>query len=381
MNYGNCKEENNRGGCPVDIMSGKPDLTLVEVDDPDLARYDLYLSGWNRQSPAPTDSAVAIHHPQGDAKRITFEYDPATITYLTRSSSRDDTHITVEWDAGTTEGGSSGGPLFTGSQRIVGVLSAGGRGCEIQDWFGRIALGFENGNYTPDGFQRPATLADWLDPTDSGTQTLDGRNLAADSIPPARASNFRVAEVTPDSVTLRWEAPGNDRMTGTADRYLLRYQVNTPIRSRSDFEQSTPVSTVPSPKSAGTSQSATVGVSPDSSYYFALVAQDEVRNASPLAVTDRDVTPTPGLRVVTPPAPNPARSQSRVSFAVREEQPVRVTLYDPLGRRLRVLRDETVRPFRRQTVQVDLSSLSSGVYFLRIRGQRAARTARIAVVK
>jgi lysyl endopeptidase len=322
---------------------------------------------------------VSIHHPQGHAKRITFEEDPAVLSGL--SSSQNDTHIKVDWDAGTTEGGSSGGPLFNASERIVGVLSAGGFGCEIQDWFGRIGPGFENGNYIPDGRQRPTTLADWLDPANTGTQNVDGRNLARDTIPPAPVSNFRASTITPDSVTLRWIAPGDDRMTGTADQYLLRYRVNAPIQSRSNFEQATPIPNVPDPEPAGTPQAVTVSVEQDSSYYFALVARDRVKNASPLSVTERDVTPTAGLRVVSPPAPNPARSQSNVAFVVRERQPVRVELYDPLGRRVKVLLDETIPPFRRQRLQANLSSLSSGVYFLRIRGRNEARTEQIAVVK
>ncbi|MFB6098824.1 MAG: T9SS type A sorting domain-containing protein, partial [Salinibacter sp.] len=243
------------------------------------------------------------------------------------------------------------------------------------DWYGRLAAGFNNGDY------RDATFADWLDPTNTGAKTVSGRPLVQDSIPPARPLHFRVATVTPRSVTLRWTAPGDDGRSGTAATYLLRRLKRTPIETKADFERATPVTNVPAPKPAGSPQSVTVSVNPDTSYYFALVALDGAKNASPLSATDRDATPVSTLRVLTPPAPNPARRRSTLEFVVKERQTVRIALYDPLGRRLRVLFDDEVPPFRRQTLRTDVSSLASGVYFIRIRGATTARTVRIAVVR
>jgi hypothetical protein len=46
-----------------------------------------------------------------------------------------------------------------------------------------------------------------------------------------------------------------------------------------------------------------------------------------------------------------------------------------------VLLDKEVPPFRRQRITADVATLASGIYFLRIRGETAARTERVSVVK
>jgi len=93
------------------------------------------------------------------------------------------------------------------------------------------------------------------------------------------------------------------------------------------------------------------------------------------------VTPVSALRVTTPPSPNPSRERTRLRFVVEREQTVRAALYDALGRRVTVLLDEEVPPFRQQRITTDVSNLASGIYFLRIRGETAARTERVSVVK
>ena len=103
----------------------------------------------------------------------------------------DSTHLRItDWDLGTTEPGSSGSPLFSPEQRIVGQLHGGGAACgnNLSDWYGRLAVSWNAGGTAA------TRLRDWLDPVDGGaTQVLDGRD--------ALEAPFTVA-VTPDSATL-----------------------------------------------------------------------------------------------------------------------------------------------------------------------------------
>jgi len=155
-------------------LGGGSDFTLVELDQLPDPSFDVYYSGWDARAEVP-DAATAIHHPGGDQKSISFEFDPLTITsYLETASPGTGTHLRVEdWDLGTTEGGSSGGCLFDkGTGFCVGTLSGGFAACgnHEPDWYGRFAR-----HWTGDG--TPGTrLSDWLDPLDTGALFLDGKN-------------------------------------------------------------------------------------------------------------------------------------------------------------------------------------------------------------
>ena len=82
-------------------------------------------------------------------------------------------------------------------------------------------------------------------------------------------------------------------------------------------------------------------------------------------------------------SPNPARRQVTVRFAVPSETageaPVRLRLYDVLGRQVR-----TVRPpasAGRHQTQLSVQGLASGVYFLRLRAGDETRSTRLTVVR
>lgn len=147
------------------------DFALIELDDEVPAEYAPFWSGWNAQS-GDFASVVAIHHPGVEEKRISFE-DQATQTtdYLGTSVPGGGTHIrVVDWDLGTTEGGSSGSPLYDPNHRIVGQLHGGYAACgnNESDWYGRISVSWNGGGSSA------SRLKDWLDPTNSGTLVLDG---------------------------------------------------------------------------------------------------------------------------------------------------------------------------------------------------------------
>lgn len=144
---------------------GGSDWTLLETDDPIPAEYSVYLSGWDRRDQG-APSNVAIHHPRVEEKRISFDDDPSTVTsYLSDTPNPNGTHLRIgQWELGTTEGGSSGSPLFNPEKRIIGQLSGGYASCSsiTQDWYGRMYHNMNTG------------LAQLLDPGNTGVEFIDG---------------------------------------------------------------------------------------------------------------------------------------------------------------------------------------------------------------
>ena len=146
------------------------DTLLLELDDPP-SPFGVFYAGWDRSAAEPVRSTV-IHHPNTDVKRISFDFDRATTTaHLDTEPKADGDHLRIgDWDMGSTEGGSSGAPLFNRDRRVVGQLHGGFAACDEPraDWFGRLSVAW-------DGNGRPGTrLSDWLDPLDTGSLVLDG---------------------------------------------------------------------------------------------------------------------------------------------------------------------------------------------------------------
>lgn len=81
-----------------------------------------------------------------------------------------------------------------------------------------------------------------------------------------------------NSVTLTWTTPGDDSLSGTASQFDIRYSTS-PI-TLANFASATRWTTgVPAPAAPGTSQSVLVtGLTPTTTYYFAIKTGDEVPN-------------------------------------------------------------------------------------------------------
>ncbi|MFN9755605.1 MAG: trypsin-like serine peptidase [Planctomycetota bacterium] len=148
------------------------DFTLVELNSAPNLAWGITHAGWNRGTAAPT-SSTAIHHPSGDVKKISFENAASTITsYGGTTSPGDSTHLrVVDWDTGTTEGGSSGSPLLDQNKLIVGQLHGGSAACgnNLSDWYGRLAVSWTGGG------TNTTRLSNWLDPINTGATTLATR--------------------------------------------------------------------------------------------------------------------------------------------------------------------------------------------------------------
>jgi hypothetical protein len=103
-----------------------------------------------------------------------------------------------------------------------------------------------------------------------------------------------------------------------------------------------------------------------------------VRNAwdlgvfAPTVVEAEGPPEVPGLAVGDP-YPNPFTDRLAVRFSVPEAMPVRLALYDVLGREVAVLAEGVHEPGEREAV-LDASALPAGVYFVRFEaaGERRA---------
>ncbi|MDM8158366.1 PKD domain-containing protein [Labilibaculum sp. K2S] len=159
-------------GSSLLATTSRLDFTLLELSVMPPASYSPYYTGWDRSGRVPTNT-TCIHHPQGDVKKISADYDaPLTDSYSDKKYTFDtNTHwLILEWDLGTTEGGSSGSPLFDENHRLIGDLTGGEANCDnpVYDYFAKFSESWAN--YSEANQQ----LKFWLDPLNLGVETLDG---------------------------------------------------------------------------------------------------------------------------------------------------------------------------------------------------------------
>jgi hypothetical protein len=84
---------------------------------------------------------------------------------------------------------------------------------------------------------------------------------------------------------------------------------------------------------------------------------------------------------VKAPYPNPVHRQATLEVTVREKQPIQVQMYDVLGRRVRTLYAKEMEGQQTRQIQIRTEDLSSGVYFVRVKGKGFAETRRMTVVR
>lgn len=170
------------------------DFTLLELSQRPPGEYNVYYAGWDVRKQGH-GSSVTLHHPNADAMKISYDKDPTVEPtslpgdlndYLLESNYR-----IAKWDIGTTEGGSSGCPLFNSSKKLIGVLSGGLASCGDSIGYnvetGRVIFslnGNENDYFSKTYFawdhysSNDKQLKYWLDPLSSGQLAIGGLNSA-----------------------------------------------------------------------------------------------------------------------------------------------------------------------------------------------------------
>ena len=170
-------------GDPIHTLSGaimkahydSLDFALVELDDLPPPDFRPYYAGWDRSSVLP-DSSVTIHHPLGNIKKISIDYDVPEYVTFSSSSVKNPTNGSfniLRWDEGVTEVGSSGAALFNMKKQVIGTLSGGAAYCgsPVDDYFARFAMQWDFSSDTT------KQLKHWLDPLGTGTLLLSGKQF------------------------------------------------------------------------------------------------------------------------------------------------------------------------------------------------------------
>lgn len=153
-----------------ELLSGfaGSDFALFELRDQPTGEMGITLAGWSRENNPPINTVVGIHHPAGDVMKIAIDGDPPAVQTITGIPN---SHWFVDdWDTGTTEGGSSGSPLFDQNGRVIGQDHAGDgfQPCNADKgtFYGRIWRSWTGGGTAN------TRLRDWLT-NDPNVMTTD----------------------------------------------------------------------------------------------------------------------------------------------------------------------------------------------------------------
>ena len=171
-------------------VQGGSDFKLLQLEEDVPDTWNPYYNGWSRSSRA-AEHGVSIHHPSGDAKKVsTFVTETTTATFSGGLAGGFWRTIWAETQSGhgVTEGGSSGSPLFDQDGLIIGTLTGGGASCSsptLPDFYGKFYR-----HWQANGETETTSLQPWLDPENEDPLVLYGYD-------PNAKTNFVKVDIIP----------------------------------------------------------------------------------------------------------------------------------------------------------------------------------------
>ncbi len=306
------------------------DFALLELSVVPPKIYEPYYAGWDRIQEY-SDTSVCIHHPAGDIKKISKDYDTLGISSFSGYDGHKHWQV-KEWDQGTTEGGSSGSGLFTTEGLLIGTLSGGEASCDYNynDLFCQFYHEWDD--YNPSDEQLKA----WLDTFKFDPLKMYGYDpyLNVELPKPLNLTVFQDSQF----VEIIWEEPQNK-----PDKYLI-YRNLQKIAEVDEFV------------SVNDTLSET-GVY----VYFATAVFDgkESKPSNMQSIVFGDTSATPKITEIVI-YPNPADDE--INILTPDTIPiVEIEIYNQLGSLVKIFDFDN-----KNFVNINISDLPKACYFIRI---------------
>ncbi len=153
------------GGAELLYTRGTVDSTLLRLNGT-LPANVLYAGSYFGADAVPGTEVLGVHHPSGDLQKVSLggvrgyisctEFGADGRTSCVDATESTGALLSIGWQQGTTEGGSSGSAMFVqpnGTRYVAGVLSNGSASCQNPagtDNYGRFQRAFADG------------IGDWL---------------------------------------------------------------------------------------------------------------------------------------------------------------------------------------------------------------------------
>lgn len=192
----------------IATANDKLDFTLLQLSVVPPEVYEPYYAGWSRTE-IYTDTSICIHHPAGDFKKISKTFIPLELSSFSGYDYNKHWQV-VEWNEGTTEGGSSGSGLYTKNGFLIGTLSGGDASCDYNynDLYQQFFHQWDDYN------SANKQLAFWLDPYGIRPFNIQGY-YPYSNLNLAKPTDLS-ASLIDSTVTLNWQAT-----QPAADKYFV----------------------------------------------------------------------------------------------------------------------------------------------------------------
>lgn len=152
------------------------DFVLLELNEDIPTNFDVLYHGWDRSAAAP-DTAIMMHHPQGDIMKYAFAANDIAVWNNAINWSSGVTtppmhHFRTFLKEGAFETGSSGSSFINSNGHVVGQLHGGTAMCSGSiTYIGRLFRSWSNSAVNN-------SLQPFLDPQNSGVMTLDAKETS-----------------------------------------------------------------------------------------------------------------------------------------------------------------------------------------------------------